>query len=140
MPEATVLVVEDAERFGLAQLHQLRGRIGRGSHPSRMILFHQANTAQAKQRLDAIASTTDGFLIAEEDLRIRGPGEFLGTRQHGMPDLVVADLVRDAELVAQAREDAFALVERDPALEDEGAGVRRAVQQRFGPGMLAAGG
>jgi len=133
VPEATVLVVEHAERFGLAQLHQLRGRVGRGSRPSRVVLFHDAKTDAARARLRALAATTDGFRIAEEDLRIRGPGEFLGTRQHGLPELVAADLVRDAVLVGHAREDASALVRRDPALDGEGAPVRRAFAARFGP-------
>ena len=132
VPEATVMLVEHAERFGLAQLHQLRGRIGRGSLPSRVVLFHHAETQAARARLAALCETTDGFRIAEEDLRIRGPGEFLGTRQHGLTELRIADLVKDAPLLAQARADAFALVQRDPALAAEGAGVRRALVERFG--------
>jgi ATP-dependent DNA helicase RecG len=132
VPEATALLVEHAERFGLAQLHQLRGRVGRGAHPSRAVLFHAAETEAARARLKALCDTNDGFRIAEEDLRIRGPGEFLGTRQHGLTELQAADLVRDALLLAQAREDAFALVKRDPALDGEGAPVRRALAARFG--------
>lgn len=132
VPEATVLVVEHAERFGLAQLHQLRGRIGRGSLPSRAVLFHDATTEAARARLAALCDTNDGFRIAEEDLRIRGPGEFLGTRQHGLPELLVADLVRDARLVAEARDDATDLVRRDPSLEGEGAPVQRALHARYG--------
>jgi ATP-dependent DNA helicase RecG len=133
VPEATALVVEHAERFGLAQLHQLRGRVGRGADASRVVLFHDAQTESARARLKALVDTTDGFRIAEEDLRIRGPGEFLGTRQHGITELVAADLVRDALLLSQARDDAFALVQRDPALTGEGAGVMRAFAERFGP-------
>ncbi|MCE9634411.1 MAG: ATP-dependent DNA helicase RecG [Planctomycetes bacterium] len=132
VPEATVLLVEHAERFGLAQLHQLRGRIGRGKEPGRVILFHQARTAESKARLRAIAGTDDGFVIAEEDLRIRGPGEFVGTRQHGLPELRVADLTTDVRILEQARDDAFALVRADPALKGEGAPVARAIEQRFG--------
>ena len=124
--------VEHAERFGLAQLHQLRGRIRRGSLPSRVVLFHHAETQAARARLAALCEPTDGFRIAEEDLRISGPGEFLGTRQHGLTELRIADLVKDAPLLAQARADAFALVQRDPALAAEGAGVRRALVERFG--------
>jgi ATP-dependent DNA helicase RecG len=132
VPEATVLLVEHAERFGLAQLHQLRGRIGRSSLPSRAVLFHRAETETARARLKALCDTNDGFKIAEEDLRIRGPGEFLGTRQHGLTELRAADLVRDMPLLVQAREDAFALVQRDPSLDGEGAAARRAFVARFG--------
>jgi len=123
VPEATVLIVEHAERFGLAQLHQLRGRIGRGSAASRMICFHGARTPDARARLQALAATTDGFKIAEEDLRIRGPGEFLGTRQSGVPELRLANLITDAVLLTEARHDAFELVARDPGLRNEGAAV-----------------
>jgi ATP-dependent DNA helicase RecG len=132
VPDATAILVEHAERFGLAQLHQLRGRVGRGQHASRAILFHAAETEAARARLKALCDTNDGFKIAEEDLRIRGPGEFLGTRQHGLTELQAADLVRDALLLSQARDDAFAMVKRDPALEGEGAAVRRALAARFG--------
>jgi ATP-dependent DNA helicase RecG len=132
VPEATVLVVEHAERFGLAQLHQLRGRIGRGAFASRAVFFHSAGTEASRARLKALCDTNDGFRIAEEDLRIRGPGEFLGTRQHGLTELQAADLVRDVLLLADARSDAFALVQRDPGLETEGAGIRRALVARFG--------
>jgi ATP-dependent DNA helicase RecG len=131
VPEATVLLVEHAERFGLAQLHQLRGRVGRGAHASRAVLFHHAETEAARARLAALCDTNDGFRIAEEDLRIRGPGEFLGTRQHGVPELRVANLVGDAALLAAAREDAFALAKRDPGLEGEGLPARRALEARF---------
>jgi ATP-dependent DNA helicase RecG len=127
VPEATVLIVEHAERFGLAQLHQLRGRIGRGQHASRMICFHEARSKDARERLKALAATTDGFRIAEDDLRIRGPGEFLGTRQSGVPELRLANLVTDALLLSEARRDAFALVERDPGLTKEGAAAGRAL-------------
>ncbi len=139
VPEATVLCVEHAERFGLAQLHQLRGRVGRGAFPSRTILFHDARTPEAIARLRALCDTTDGFRIAEEDLRIRGPGEFLGTRQHGLTELRIADLVADAALLAQARKDAFALVDRDPDLTAEGEPVRRALTARFGARSTRAG-
>jgi ATP-dependent DNA helicase RecG len=137
VPEATVLLVEHAERFGLAQLHQLRGRIGRGREPGRVILFHDARTDDARARLDALASTDDGFRIAEEDLRIRGPGEFLGTRQHGLPELRVADLVTDVRLLELARDDAFALVQRDPSLQLEGALAARALRERYGRRLAA---
>src|SRR4029434_10320058 len=101
---ATLIIVEHAERFGLAQLHQLRGRVGRGERPGTCVLVARASTEDSEARLAALLATTDGFAIADADLQIRGPGEFLGTRQHGhLPDLVVADLVRDARLVSVAR-------------------------------------
>ncbi len=117
VPGASVMVIEHAERFGLAQLHQLRGRVGRGSEKSYCILLvHFPITEEAKLRLKAIVNTQDGFMIAEEDLKIRGPGEFLGTRQSGLPDLKVANIIRDASLLEAAREEAFALIKKDPTL------------------------
>lgn len=109
VPNATVMVVEHAERFGLSQLHQLRGRVGRGQHPSTCVLVYQAPlTEQGKSRIDALTSTTDGFVIAERDLEIRGPGDFFGTRQSGLPTLRVGDLVRDHALMEEARRQAVA--------------------------------
>ncbi len=116
IPNATIMVVEHAERFGLAQLHQLRGRIGRGSKPSWFLLFGEPKSDEARRRLGIICSTTDGFKIAEEDLKLRGPGEFFGTRQHGLPELRVADIVGDTRLVRIARRDAFQLASEDPDL------------------------
>jgi ATP-dependent DNA helicase RecG len=118
VPEATVLVVERAERFGLAQLHQLRGRIGRGAVPA-AAWFLAGPERLGWRRLRALAESESGFEIAEADLAIRGPGELAGLRQHGVPDLRIADLARDLELLARARRDAFALVERDPGLAGE---------------------
>lgn len=106
VPNATVMLIEGAERFGLAQLHQLRGRIGRGKHRSYCILFGQPKTDVGRQRLRVMEKTTDGFVIAEEDLRLRGPGEFFGTKQHGLPEFKVADLTRDSVLVQRAARDA----------------------------------
>jgi ATP-dependent DNA helicase RecG len=116
VPSATVMVIEHAERFGLAQLHQLRGRIGRGAHKSRCILiapkkFGDDETAQAKIRLETMARTSDGFEIAEVDLQLRGPGEFFGTRQHGELSFNIANPLRDKELLELARRDAFAISE-----------------------------
>jgi len=117
IPAANVMVVMHAERFGLAQLHQLRGRVGRSSQDATCILVSWGGTELARRRLEMLAATNDGFRIAEEDLRLRGPGEMLGTRQHGLPELKVADLASDLELLQQARRDAFAIVQGDPLME-----------------------
>ncbi len=117
VPNATIMLIEHAERFGLSQLHQLRGRIGRGSKKSYCILVTPENINDvARQRMRVLEETTDGFKIAEEDLRLRGSGEFFGTRQHGLSDFKYIDLVRDARLIQAARDDAFALLKRDPHL------------------------
>ncbi len=113
---ATVMMIENAERFGLSQLHQLRGRVGRGQHRGHCLLMAGADGAEGRERLAVLEASHDGFYVAERDLEIRGPGEMLGTRQSGLPDLVLADVVRDAEVVELAREQAFALLEADPQL------------------------
>lgn len=118
VPAATVMIIEHPERFGLAQLHQLRGRIGRGESQGYCFLMISAEApAEYCERLRFFSETTDGFLLAERDLELRGPGEVLGTRQHGLPDLHVADILRDRELLMQARADAFRLVDSDPELK-----------------------
>lgn len=117
VPQATIMVVEDAGRFGLAQLHQLRGRVGRGAQTSYCILLAGASTDAAEARLATMAETRDGFIIAERDLELRGPGEILGTRQHGLPELRVADLATDRPLLEQARQEAQRLLAADPELE-----------------------
>jgi ATP-dependent DNA helicase RecG len=104
VPNATVMVIENAERFGLAQLHQLRGRIGRGAEESFCILVAAARTREAQQRLKVLEETTDGFRIAEADLKLRGPGELLGQQQSGMPQFRFGDLINDLELIRLARE------------------------------------
>jgi ATP-dependent DNA helicase RecG len=115
VPNATVMLVEHSERFGLSQLHQLRGRIGRGGHDSFCLLVSSdKKSEEAKERIRLLASTTDGFKISEYDMQLRGPGEFFGTRQHGLPELRYADLAKDFGLVRKAREAAFKLVEADP--------------------------
>jgi ATP-dependent DNA helicase RecG len=116
IPNATVMVIEDADRFGLSQLHQLRGRVGRGEHPSHCVLIAAPTTPDGQARLEAMAATTDGFRLAEEDLRIRGQGTVFGARQAGMADLRIADVLRDVELLVEARRAAFALVAADPEL------------------------
>ncbi|MGE5103274.1 MAG: helicase-related protein, partial [Betaproteobacteria bacterium] len=116
VPNASIMVIEHAERFGLAQLHQLRGRIGRGAAESTcVLLFEEPLTETARQRLKVIYETTDGFEIARQDLLIRGPGEFLGARQSGVPLLRFADLERDVALIEQARDAADELLKTDPA-------------------------
>jgi ATP-dependent DNA helicase RecG len=129
---AALMIVEHAERFGLAQLHQLRGRVGRGTRPGHCILVARGSSDESEARLRAMLETTDGFRIADADLRIRGPGEFLGTRQSGrLPDLHVADLLRDARWIAAAREAALEALRRDPGLRRDSA-LRRAVERRWG--------
>ena len=113
---ASVMVVEHADRFGLAQLHQLRGRVGRGSTQSLCVFLGESTTDDGKQRLEAIGNTDDGFVIAETDLRIRGPGEVFGSRQSGLPPFQIANLATDGELLRVAREDAHAWIEKDPEL------------------------
>ncbi|MEX1108512.1 MAG: helicase-related protein, partial [Dongiaceae bacterium] len=120
VPNASVMVIEHAERFGLAQLHQLRGRIGRGARASTCVLLYQAPLGEtAKARLKVLRDTDDGFRIAEEDLRLRGAGELLGTRQSGLPAFRLADLTVHNELLKAARDDATLALERDPNLTGE---------------------
>jgi ATP-dependent DNA helicase RecG len=116
VPEATIMVVEDAVRFGLSQLHQLRGRVGRGRAQSWCFLLASPATPEARQRIEAFCATSDGFALAEADLRLRGPGEVCGVRQSGVTDFRVADLIKDRAILDTARSEAFALVERDPGL------------------------
>jgi ATP-dependent DNA helicase RecG len=116
VPNATVMVIEDADRFGLSQLHQLRGRVGRGEHPGICLLIADPASEEAEQRLAAMAATTDGLELAQVDLRIRGQGTVFGTRQSGMADLKLADIFRDIDLLSHARHDAFTMVDNDPDL------------------------
>lgn len=120
VPNATVMVIESAEQFGLAQLHQLRGRVGRGADQSYCLLISDAPTEESVLRLEAMTRTGDGFELAEEDLRQRGPGDFFGTRQSGLPDLKVADLSQELDLLKLAREDAQHLLSDDPNLQKPG--------------------
>ena len=120
VPEATIMIIEHAERFGLAQLHQLRGRVGRGDKPSSCLLLYQGPLGEvATARLKIMRETEDGFRIAEEDLRLRGSGELLGTRQSGMPVFRLADLSVHGDLLAAARDDAVMILQKDPDLETE---------------------
>jgi ATP-dependent DNA helicase RecG len=117
VPNATVMVVEHAERFGLSQIHQLRGRVGRGAEAGHCLLILGSGAEEARDRVQVLESTSDGFEVAERDLEIRGPGELLGTKQAGLPDLLVADLLRDARVLESARKEAFRIVELDSALQ-----------------------
>jgi ATP-dependent DNA helicase RecG len=133
VPNATVMVIEGAERFGLSQLHQLRGRVGRGAHESQCILFADAESQFAKRRMDAIATSGDGFELAEIDLSLRGEGEILGTLQSGLPRFRVAELPEDAELLATARAEVIALLERWGSLDaPELELMLAAARERFG--------
>lgn len=119
VPNATVMVVENAERFGLAQLHQLRGRVGRGSEKSYCILISDNKSEITRQRLKTMTSTTDGFKISETDLKLRGPGEFFGTRQHGLPSLRIANLYKDMDILKSAQKAALEVIRNDPELNKE---------------------
>ena len=149
VPNATIMIIENAERFGLSQLHQLRGRVGRGADQSYCILIAdyawfdhhrtgldefevQSAKKSAKIRLETMVETTDGFKIAEVDLKLRGPGEFFGTRQSGIPEFKLANLVVDHDLLTLARREAFELVKQDPQLRRaENAGIRAHFELRY---------
>ena len=125
VPNAVIMVIENAERFGLSQLHQLRGRIGRGKYKSDCILISDSKSDETKQRLNVIKSTTDGFKIADADLEMRGPGDFLGSRQHGLPDMKIADLFADRKVLNTAGNEVALLIKKDSNLKlEENAGLR----------------
>ena len=135
VPNATVMVIEQAERFGLAQLHQLRGRVGRGAEQSYCILVTEKLNDTARERIRTLVESNDGFAIAEMDLKLRGPGEFFGTRQSGIPALRIASVIRDREILEIARREAVDFVNTPPSEEE----LRRAVayirdhwQRRYG--------
>lgn len=140
VPNATVMVIEHAERFGLSQLHQLRGRVGRGEKESYCFLVARlGRDSDAKRRLKVMEETSDGFRIAEEDLKIRGPGEFIGTRQSGIPELRTANIVRDGAILTATREEAFRLIEQDPDLSSPTHKVlRKIVEDRWAKSLALA--
>ena len=131
MPNAALMVVENAERFGLSQLHQLRGRVGRGSHKSWCVLVSDAKNPESRERLAAMTHIYDGFKIAEEDLRLRGPGDFFGERQHGLPELHIADLGADMDVLQRAQAAAEAVLKADPRLEKEENAPARAAAEKL---------
>jgi ATP-dependent DNA helicase RecG len=136
VPNATIMVIENAERFGLAQLHQLRGRIGRGDNRSYCFLLSQSNDEISQQRLDVMVRSNDGFEIAEQDLRLRGPGELFSSRQHGVSDLKIANIVDDFDLLNLARRDAFDMIKDDPSLnKSEHIALRKTLIEKFGTSL-----
>jgi len=141
VPNACVIIIEDADRFGLAQLHQLRGRVGRGQNDSFCILMGNPKSEVGRARMRALVESSDGFKIAEEDLNLRGPGEFYGTRQSGLPELSIADILRDVDVLVETRNAAFSLVESDPRLSDPAnIPLRRALERsRVGFDLISVG-
>jgi ATP-dependent DNA helicase RecG len=139
VPNASIMVIENANRFGLAQLHQLRGRIGRGQSKSYCFLFADTEDENAKSRLEIMTQSNDGFRIAEHDLKLRGPGELFSARQHGLPDLKIANIIDDLDLLMLARRNAFGMVNDDPALKKaENKNIRTALIEKFGAKIILA--
>jgi len=132
VPNATVMIIENAERFGLAALHQLRGRVGRGEDQSYCMLITEGKTEFAKERAKIMTETNDGFIIAEKDLELRGPGEFFGTRQHGIPELKLADLSKHGSILKTVRMEADKLLENDPKLcKEEHSKLKNIIYKTF---------
>lgn len=132
VPNAALMVIENAERFGLSQLHQLRGRVGRSGYQSYCILFNDSKSELARERMKVMTETTDGFVISEKDLELRGPGDFFGTRQHGIPELKIANLYKDMEVLKKAQEAAEILIRDDRLLEaEENRLLGQAVSEKF---------
>ena len=132
VPNSSLMIVENAERFGLAQLHQLRGRVGRGEYQSYCILKYNSNSEVAKKRMEIMQKTTDGFIIAEKDLELRGSGEFFGTKQHGLPEFKIANLFEDIDILKQVQSLTYQIEQNDPKLEsDVNKGLKFLVDEKF---------
>jgi ATP-dependent DNA helicase RecG len=132
VPNAVIMVIENAEMFGLSQLHQLRGRIGRGEDSSTCILISDAQNSEAMRRLKIMTQTSDGFKIADEDLKLRGPGDFFGSRQHGLPDLRIANMLDDTAILRQTNAAAAEIISSDPDLQmEENKGLNSAISALF---------
>jgi len=132
VPNATIMLIENAERFGLAQLHQLRGRVGRGNEQSYCILITEKGSAISEERAEIMRTTNDGFLIAEKDLELRGPGEFFGIKQHGIPELKIADIVKHVKILNTVREEAEIILNDDELLiKEENAKFKNRIDKLF---------
>lgn len=133
VPNASIMVVENAERFGLAQLHQLRGRVGRGEYKSYCILKYQGNSEVIRERMKVMQETNDGFIISEKDLELRGSGEFFGTKQHGLPEFKIANLFTDMPVLKQVQSVAYKILQNDPKLKKkENEKLKKIVNEKFG--------
>lgn len=133
VPNASIMIIENAERFGLSQLHQLRGRVGRGEYQSYCILFNESDSKVSKERMQVMTKSNDGFVISEKDLEIRGPGEFFGTRQHGLPDLKIANLFKDMNILKETQTACFEILENDPNLNNpDFMPLKRSVNDKLG--------
>lgn len=132
MPNASIMVIENAERFGLAQLHQLRGRVGRGEYQSYCVLKYEGNNEVIRERMKVMVQTNDGFVISEKDLELRGSGEFFGTRQHGLPEFKIANLFEDMPILKLVQGLAIKIVEEDPKLQKEkNQSLKKLVDKKF---------
>ena len=132
VPNSSIMIIENAERFGLAQLHQLRGRVGRGQYQSYCILKYNSNSDVVRQRMKIMQETNDGFIIAQKDLELRGSGEFFGTKQHGLPEFKIANLFEDMNILKQVQSVALKIEAEDPELnEEKNAKLKKIVQERF---------
>ena len=132
VPNANIMVIEDAQRFGLAQLHQLRGRVGRGEYKSYCILKYEGKGETVRKRMKVMCDTNDGFIISEKDLELRGSGDFFGTMQHGLPEFKIANLFEDMNILKLAQEAAIKIINDDPKLEkEENARLRRLIRDKF---------